>query len=387
MSNQRAPRDPDLLPQALSGAVAAPVPCAPLYLDLFYAGRKRLELAALYRERAAGADELTLTLELEAAAQAEAWRRAYGRLRRAPAWLPGRLGPARTEVDGTRMVFRPGQCLVYPPGAFEPSGDLLAPYDSMAPALWERETPFDTPQAVDALLPLASPEDYLADDRALCARGLQERVGAQTCPYLSTGSPYWACYSLFGFAGLMENQRRRPELILRAAERALHNRVVYAQAVRRAGFRVLFIEECLSGSDLISPQDYRRFVWPCLRDLLAECRGIGLQTVFYHCGGVEDRLELLANLPTDALAFEESKKGFVIDLARIRRETGPEKVLFGNTDVTLVRDGSPERIVAEVQRQYAEAGPRFVVSIGSPLTLDTAEEKIAALAEAAATLR
>ncbi len=121
--------------------------------------------------------------------------------------------------------------------------------------------------------------------------------------------------------------------------------------------------------------------------MLEECRQIGLQTVFYHCGAVEGRLDLLAGSAADALAFEESKKGFVVDLARIRREIGPDKVLFGNTDVVLVRDGSPERIAADVQRQYAEAGPRFVASIGSPLTLDTDEEKIAALAEAAESLR
>ncbi len=376
-----------LLYSALAGDTAVPVPCAPLYLDLYYAGPKRRVQAQVYRELAKGADHLDLTLELEAAARAKVWQRLYGRLPSRPAWVPGLLGPGRGDVEGARVVFGPDQCLWYPPGAAKPAGDLLTPYQSMAPPLWERESLPDTEAAVDAALPLPSAEDHLADDRDLCARRLQETMGGQACVYASTGSPYWACYSLFGFAGLMESLRDRPELVARAAERALQSRIEYARAVREAGFRLLFIEECLSGADLISPRDYRCFVWPVLRDLLQECRRIGLLTVFYHCGGVEDRLDLLAESAADALAFEESKKGFVVDLAHIRREIGPEKVLFGNTDVVLVRDASPERLAADVQRQYDQAGPRFVVSIGSPLTLDTCEDKIAALAQAAAILR
>ena len=377
----------DLLHRALTGAVSGPVPCAPLYLGLYYAGPQRRELAQVYRDLADGADELELTLELEANARAEVWRRLHGRLGRKPDWVPGLLGPARTGIDGARVAFRPGQCLWYPPGGSEATGDLLGPYHSSHTGVWEADSPPDTLAAIDAALPRSSPEDYLADDRALCARHLQETLGEDTCVYVSSGSPYWACYSLFGFAGLMQNLRQRPELVLRAAERALQGRLAYAQAAWQAGFRLLFVEECLSGSDLISSEDYRRFVGPFLREMLQECRQIGLQTVFYHCGGVEGRLDLLAESAASALAFEESKKGFVVDLGQVRREIGPEKTLFGNTDVVLVRDGTPERIAAEVQRQYAAAGPRFVVSIGSPLTLDTAEEKIAVLAEAAKGLR
>lgn len=376
-----------LLPRALAGETSGPVPCAPLYLGLFYAGRQRPVLAEVYRELAAGAEELELTLEREAQARALTWQRLYDRLSPSPAWVPGMLGPNRAGIDGARVVFLPGQCLWYPPGAAEPAGDLLAPWEGHHPGVWEAENAPDSLEGVDAAVPVRTSEDYLADDRALCPRVLQETMSALACPDIATGSPYWTCYGLFGFAGLMRNLRQRPELVLRAAERALQNRLAYAEAAWRAGFRVLYIEECLSGSDLISPEDYRRFVWPVLRDMLEECRRIGLQTVFYHCGGVEDRLELLAGSAANALAFEESKKGFIIDLARIRREIGPDKVLFGNTDVVLVRDSSPSRITEDLQRQYAEAGPRFVVSIGSPLTLDTDEEKIAVLGEAAARLR
>ena len=103
---------------------------------------------------------------------------------------------------------------------------------------------------------------------------------------------------------------------------------------------------------------------------------MGFRVVYYYCGSVEGRLEYLAHLPADALAFEESKKGFTIDLGRIREALGSDRLLFGNTDAVLLRDGSAAQIAAEVARQYAAAGPRFVVSQGSPATLDTPPEKL-----------
>jgi uroporphyrinogen-III decarboxylase len=194
--------------------------------------------------------------------------------------------------------------------------------------------------------------------------------------YGSTGAPFWHCYSRLGFVGLMTGLRERPDLVDAWAQADLQRLLAVAAALRHAGVSCMFVEECLSGADLISVPHYRRHALPPTRDLLAGLKGMGFRVVYYYCGSVEGRLEYLAQLPADALAFEESKKGFTIDLGQIRETLGPDRLLFGNTDAVLLRDGSEAQIAADVARQYAAAGPRFVVSQGSPATLDTAPEKL-----------
>ena len=87
----------------------------------------------------------------------------------------------------------------------------------------------------------------------------------------------------------------------------------------------------------------------------------------------------------DALAFEESKKGFVIDLREVRRVVGPARPLLGNLDVTLLRDGDAGTVRAAVTEQYRRAGPLLAMSCGSPVTLDTPPAKLDLLVEATET--
>lgn len=373
--------------QAFRGDTTGPVPSAPLYMSLFLEPRRRRHLVALYRSLAAGADEVTLTFETELEVRLEAWTRAWAELRPPPDWMSCGHGPTRAAVEGARVVFREDQCLWFPPGADEPTLDLAAENQASSHDIWDSPDAPHTVADVEARIASYFPGDYLADGQGELPSRMLSRFGSLHCLYTSTPSPWWLCYETFGFSGLMENLRLRPELLEAACWSAVPHLLELAAPRRTLGFPVMFIEECLSGSDLLSPTDYARFVWPPLREFMAGLTDLGFLVVHYHCGGIHRRLDLLAEAPVAALAFEESKKGFLIDLGEIRRALGPEKTLFGNLDTVLLRDGSPSRIRAEVERQYEAAGPRFVVSLGSPATLDTPPEKVALLTEIAASLR
>ncbi len=360
---------------ALSGDTVVPPPAAPIYLQLYLEPRRRRHLAQVYSEMAAGEIELRPTFEQEIEARLEALDRSLSVFRHPPAWLPIELGPGRAAVHGCRVRPGPHQCLWYPPGGGEPT-DLLAPFDNRHGDLWECEGELPDPGLSLADLPPPSVA-AIADSGALeYTTRAMSRFADRFLLYGSTGAPFWHCYSRLGFVGLMAGLRERPDLVDAWAQADLQRLLAGAAALRHAGVSCMFVEECLSGADLISVADYRRHAWPATRDLLAGLRDMGFRVVYYYCGSVEGRLEYLAHLPADALAFEESKKGFTIDLGRIREALGPDRLLFGNTDAVLLRDGSAAQIAAEVARQYAAAGPRFVVSQGSPATLDTPPEKL-----------
>jgi len=181
----------------------------------------------------------------------------------------------------------------------------------------------------------------------------------------------------------MQNILDRPDLVRHAAERGLQQLAVTLDYYRALGVDCVFMEECLSSADLLSQRQYDEFVFPTTRAALEAVRAHGFKSVFYMCGDVMPRIDRVAELPFDAFAVEESKKGFVLEIGEVRRVLGPKPTLFGNIDVRLVRDGARGEIAREVRRQRTAAGTdgRFVLSIGSPFTLDTPPHKIDLLTE------
>jgi uroporphyrinogen-III decarboxylase len=231
--------------------------------------------------------------------------------------------------------------------------------------------------------------EILADGRGAYTRRFLEVFGEEywCCPWVS--GPFWALYHAFGFRGLMENMVLRPDLVAYGCELMNRRYLAHAEASYRCGIRKGYVFDAFCGSDLISIPQYEQIVFPAIRTLLERMLEIGYEDlVFCHLGGIDERVDLLAELPLAALAFEESKKGFVIDLAWIRERVGPDLTLYGNTDILFLRDAESEQQVQDdIRRQYEEAGPRFVVSIGSPLAEDTTAEKVWWMLNAAHGLR
>lgn len=366
----------------LGGEVVEPPVCMQMYLGLYLAAPRKRAREQVYREILGQRQELELSYDEVLEAELEAWERAWALFRRPPAWLPMQISVSRAGAEGAR-VFADGERVLYEEARGGPV-DLSAPHDPAHRDVWDRRTEQPGKLDPEELVPtFEAPDALIADQRDATRRALQ-RWGERHLLHTSIGTPYWACYSALGFAGMMETMRGDLALLLAIIERTLHNLLQRVKVVAASGLKCLFVEECLSSSDLISEADYLEFCHPFTRELLQAARDAGLRTVYYFCGGIEDRLEHLAALPADALAFEESKKGFVIDLGQVRGAVGPERPLLGNLDATVLRDGDAEAIRRAVGEQYRQAGPLLAMSCGSPVTLDTPPEKVDGLVEATA---
>ena len=151
------------------------------------------------------------------------------------------------------------------------------------------------------------------------------------------------------------------------------------KGLARAGVQYVWMEECLSSADLISPRDYERFAFATAGPHIAEAKRLGLTVIFYYCGDVITRLPWLRRLGMDALAVEESKKGFSVDIADVIAGVDGACCVFGNVDaVQVMLDGTKEAIQAEVHRQLrlGQRARGFVLCQGSPFTLDTPPGKV-----------
>ena len=308
------------------------------------------------------------------------WEGALDLLGTWPDWLPlGHPGPpgyvegAAVEADaaGCRMVNADGSAT-----------ELEQPFSDALRSEWETGAELRTVADVEALLP--SPPAHVAPGpEHELARRLLTKWGDRYLLYCAGTSPFFAPYSFLGFAGMLTALLERPQVFQRICEWSLEWQVACLRPLAEIGVPCAFVDESWASADVISPDQFARFAYPFERDLCAALREMGFLVVFYFCGAIEDRLEWLGRLPAHALAFEESKKNWRVDIGEVRRQLGPERCLFGNVDVCLLRDADRAALAREVARQAAAAGPAaFVTSIGSPATLDTAPEKLGWLVEA-----
>lgn len=132
---------------------------------------------------------------------------------------------------------------------------------------------------------------------------------------------------------------------------------------------------------LLSTAMVREFILPAHRKLKAALTSA--ERIDIHlCGDATRHFKLLR----DELGVYSFDTGFPIDFTWLRQELGPEVEIKGGPRVTLLRDGTPAQITAEVQRILASgimAGGRFILREANDMAPGTPLANIAAAYEAA----
>jgi uroporphyrinogen-III decarboxylase len=202
--------------------------------------------------------------------------------------------------------------------------------------------------------------------------------------FASIGAPFWGLYSYFGFYEMMTNLVERPELVELLLERLTLHHLEYLKAYAAVGIDGVWIEDCYSSADLISLNQFRRFAAPYVKRLIDAIHNLGMKSIYYFCGDVSDRLEDLVAMQPTCLSLEESKKGFVIDIASVDCAVCGKVCLFGNVDaIGVLQNGTQEQMAKEIERQVivGRRSGRFVLSLGSPVTPRTHLTKVRGFVE------
>jgi uroporphyrinogen-III decarboxylase len=165
----------------------------------------------------------------------------------------------------------------------------------------------------------------------------------------------------------------QPRLVEHACRRYLQRDRRSIRRLAALGVRVVWIEECMT--DMLSPRSFASLNLPMVRQIVAEIRRAGLWSICYFCGNPAGKWDSLFAAGADALALEESKKGFSIDIEEVVCRAQGRCTVLGNLDaVGILQDGSDDQLRGEVARQLA-AGRRnqgrFIMSLGSPVTPGT----------------
>ena len=236
-----------------------------------------------------------------------------------------------------------------------------------------------TTEEIDTLIPLVPEferERFLAEGRNDTAAAIGKALDMSL--YGSVGSPVWSLYGRLGYEALMIFLAVAPELAAYAARRIFANARQTIRMISALGADAVWIEECLT--DQINPELFWQVNLPALQLCTQEIRSCGMKSIYYFCGNPGDRLDAILEAGADAVHFEESKKGFTIDIADIVRFIDGRCTVFGNLDsIGLLPNGDELSLRKEICRQLDAGrrnGGRFVMSTGSPITPETPVERV-----------
>ena len=252
--------------------------------------------------------------------------------------------------------------------------------------LWDVSARLRDEDDVDELLPVISARSLLDSGEFDLPKRIIGDYGELT--FLSTilDTPFSDAYGLLGFLGLMLIQQDRPGLFHYLLERQFEASKEVIQAWATLGLHGVYVEEVFTGADMISPHSYDEFVYAYNQPYFKYMSSLDLLPIHYVCGDVLPRLKRIVTYELAAVAVEESKKNFEIEISDVVAEVGGKTVVFGNIDsVRFGLNGSQAEMVNEVRRQV-EIGKQaagFVVSTGSPFPLDANPRQIDVMVETA----
>ena len=360
------------------------VPAAPAYPGLFLVDFERAFYVEQYRLRIRGRSRYPIDHGEDTRFRVQAKYQSYGIFKTRPDWIEISRGASRAWAEQTDIVLQDG-ILCYEDKI---SGERLPMRESSLPRgdrrlvagsravrdLWDTSEQVWSKEQVDARLPILSADELLARGDFDLARQVVADYGDQYFISTILDTPFSDAYDLLGFQGLMLIQHDRPDLFHYLLERQLAQTQRVMEAWAAIGVHGVYVQEVFTGADLISPRSYDEFVFAYNQPYFHHMRALGLLAIHYVCGDVVPRLDRIAQLDIAAVAVEESKKSFTIEIEDVVDRVAGRVAVFGNIDaVQFGIHSTMAEMAAEVKRQI-RIGSRakgFVVSTGSPFPLDT----------------
>ena len=206
----------------------------------------------------------------------------------------------------------------------------------------------------------------------------QEAYGRTLFPVAPLTPPLAGFFFVWGYEAAMIMIATQPDLVEHACNRLYELNRNDLKNAARIGAAGIWIEDTFT--DMISPGDFDRLNAKYIRRMVETIRLLNMKSIYYFCGNPDGKWESILSLGADALAFEESKKGFVVDIESVVERVAGKCALFGNLDaLDILPNASFDRLRGEIEKQIRSGrknNNRFIMSIGSPVTPGTSVDRV-----------
>ena len=387
--------------QVLTGGNADVIPAAPAYLSLFLADIERYLYIEQYRLRLRDTDLLRYPVDHaeDTCLRARATYQSYAVFKARPDWIEADSGVSRAwaekmdivehddqlyfedRVSGKRVAMRNARLYQ--------TGNELTDVNPSESDITDLSLEIHGPDDADRIIQVRSMAELLESGELDLLRQIVAEYGDRYFISYVMDTPYCDVSDYLGFFGLMTTIHDRPSLLHYMLERQLAQSGELIAALSRIGVHGVYVQEIFSGADMISPRAYDEFVFPYNKRYFEKMSKLGLLPIHLVCGDVMPRLDQMASYDLAAIAVEESKKNFRIEIEQVVERVGDKMAVLGNIDaVQFGLHANPEEMATEVNRQafHGSRARGFIASTGSPFPLDTHPGQIEALVRTAHSL-
>jgi uroporphyrinogen-III decarboxylase len=175
----------------------------------------------------------------------------------------------------------------------------------------------------------------------------------------------------------------QPELVQAVLEKGTACSIERGKFNIDVGHRILRLNDSMANMSLISPEQWKQFVYPHFKTVCDELHRYNPECRIYcHiCGNVLPIVDLLVEAGLDAIAPLDPLGGFTI--SQVRERIGDDMVLMGGINTLSFIQSSPEQIQAEA-RACIEQGDvnhsRFILGSGCVVPRGTNQEILRSVA-------
>ena len=172
--------------------------------------------------------------------------------------------------------------------------------------------------------------------------------------------PYSLAGRLFDMTELMMECYDSPDEVKALLSKATEFLIAYIRAFKAVGADGVVMAEPAAG--LLSPALAEEFSMPFVQQIFQAVNSEDFIICYHNCGdAAADMMDMIGELDADIIHL-----GNAIDIKKALGELPKDKIVMGNVDPVLFRNGTPQEIIADVQRVFDEcsAHENFMISTG-----------------------
>lgn len=212
------------------------------------------------------------------------------------------------------------------------------------------------------------------------------RVGGAVSVHGEVFSPFTQFLELLDYSSGLMALLDDPEKCRACLEALTEGTIALGCEQAAHGIDALLISSAFAGAGFISPDQYREFVLPYEKLVIAGIkRDYDLPIYTHTCGSIGDRLELLEATGTNGIDTLDPPPLGDVELRDAKATVGTRLFLKGNLDpVNILLSGTRELVFAESMRCLDTAAPggAYILSSACSIPPHTPPENILALRQA-----
>lgn len=199
-------------------------------------------------------------------------------------------------------------------------------------------------------------------EKKMKAEGFFTQTGGLTQAPFDTLGDY-----LRGTKGMMLDMFRRPETVIKACEKLLPMEIERGvSSARRTGGKFVFIALHKGLDGFMSQQQFERFYWPTLRELIVALIGEGFIPYVFWEGRCDSRLDAMKDIPAGKAIYRFE----ATDMVKAKDALRDRVCIRGNVPISLLATGTPEEVKAYCRNliDYAGKDGGFILDAAAHVT-------------------